>query len=151
MSKYFYSDGSNQHGPFTLDELKTKPITPSTLVWYDGLPSWVAASSLPELSSIISSSTPPPITPPPVSVSGTSNKVAPKNWLIESILATLFCCIPFGVIGIINAIKVEKLFNEGKFAESEKASNDAKTWTIVSVIIGLAVTGLYLIAAIAEQ
>ena len=29
--------------------------------------------------------------------------VQPKTWLVESILVTLFCCLPFGIVGIVNA------------------------------------------------
>ena len=36
----------------------------------------------------------------------------PKNWLVESILVTLFCCLPLGIAGIINASKVEGLCRE---------------------------------------
>ncbi len=27
----------------------------------------------------------------------------PKNHLVEAILVTLFCCLPFGIVGIVNA------------------------------------------------
>ena len=34
----------------------------------------------------------------------------PKTWLVESILVTLFCCLPFGVVAIVNSSKVESHF-----------------------------------------
>src|SRR4029079_6010877 len=34
----------------------------------------------------------------------------PKSWLAESILVTLFCCMPFGIAGIVNASRVESRF-----------------------------------------
>ena len=49
----------------------------------------------------------------------------PKTWLVESILVTLFCCLPFGIIGIINAAKVESKFFAGAVDESLRASEDA--------------------------
>jgi hypothetical protein len=37
-------------GPVSLVELKSlSEVTPETLVWYEGLPSWVRAGDLPEL------------------------------------------------------------------------------------------------------
>jgi len=36
-----------------------------------------------------------------------NNQKPPKSWLVESILVTLFCCLPFGIAGIVNASRVE--------------------------------------------
>ncbi len=48
--QYYYSDnGANQYGPVALDQLREARITPATLVWRDGLPSWVPAETVPEL------------------------------------------------------------------------------------------------------
>ncbi|WP_419184195.1 DUF2752 domain-containing protein [Xiashengella succiniciproducens] len=38
----------------------------------------------------------------------------PKTWLGESILVTIFCCLPFGIAGIVNASKVESRFYAGE-------------------------------------
>ncbi|MEA5128830.1 MAG: CD225/dispanin family protein [Proteiniphilum sp.] len=57
----------------------------------------------------------------------------PRNWLWQSILATLFCCIPFGVVGIIYAAKVDSLYFNGKYEESERMSRKARMWTLASV------------------
>ena len=34
----------------------------------------------------------------------------PKNWLVESILVTIFCCLPFGIAGIVFASQVNSKF-----------------------------------------
>lgn len=57
----------------------------------------------------------------------------PTNWLWQSIVATLLCCLPFGIVGIIYATRVDSLYHQGRYAESEKASKNAKTWTLISV------------------
>ena len=38
-----------------------------------------------------------------------SKPECPKTWMVESVLATIFCCLPFGIVGIINASKVGKV------------------------------------------
>ncbi len=52
-AQYYYNDNGKQAGPFTADEIKQRiasgQMSPDTLVWKSGMPSWVAASSLPEL------------------------------------------------------------------------------------------------------
>lgn len=80
-------------------------------------------------------------TPPPT---GEIPPVKPANWLWQSIVATLLCCLPFGIVGIIFAAKVDSLYNNGRYAESVKASKNAKTWTLVAVGAGL----LYFIVVI---
>ena len=67
----------------------------------------------------------------------------PKNWLVESILVTVLCCLPFGIAGIINASKVEVLFLSGDIAGANKAAADAKKWTMYGLFAGLAVIVLY--------
>mgnify|MGYP003297500314 FL=1 len=53
------------------------------------------------------------------SYSASSESLPPKNYLAESILATIFCCLPFGIIGIINAARVENAFYSGDETEAE--------------------------------
>lgn len=65
------------------------------------------------------------------------NQKPPKSWLVESILVTLFCCLPFGIAGIVNASKVESRFNAGDHAGAESASAAAKKWTMIGLIIGV--------------
>ena len=69
------------------------------------------------------------------------NQHQPKNYLIESILVTIFCCLPFGIVGIINAAQVNTKFELGDYDGALKASKEAlkwMTWGIVSsLIIGL--------------
>lgn len=69
----------------------------------------------------------------------------PKNWLVESILVTIFCCLPFGIVGIIYASKVNSEWAAGRFNEAETASKEAGKWTKIGFFVGLGVIVLYLI------
>ncbi len=62
----------------------------------------------------------------------------PKNWLVESILVTLFCCLPFGIAGIVFASQVSSKWAAGDYAGAERASLDAGKWTKVAFFVGLA-------------
>ena len=73
----------------------------------------------------------PPI-PPQVDI-----PIRPKNWLVESILVTILCCLPFGIVGIVNAAKVNSLYDQGKYDESIRSSANAKRWTMIGLIIGV--------------
>ena len=152
MRKYFYTDGKNKFGPFTLDELQAENIDRETKVWFQELDDWKPAGDVTELIDIFQS------VPPPLSQTGsindthnnTSNSKPPKTWLIESILVTLFCCLPFGIAGIVNAAKVESRFYAGDFEGAQRSSKEAKKWTTFSFYISLVVGVLYILAVFAS-
>lgn len=60
--------------------------------------------------------------------------VKPNNWLWQSIVATLLCCMPFGIVSIIFATRVNSLYFSGQYAEAEQASKKARLWVILSVV-----------------
>ncbi len=60
MKKYYYTDGANSFGPFTLEELQEKNIGRETMIWYEGVADWQPAGTLPELFDQLES-VPPPI------------------------------------------------------------------------------------------
>jgi hypothetical protein len=75
-----------------------------------------------------------------------SSGVKPKNWLVESILVTLFCCLPFGIAGIINASKVDSKYASGDYQGAQLASQEAGKWTRIGFYIGLVLGGLYILS-----
>lgn len=69
----------------------------------------------------------------------------PKTWMAESILVTIFCCLPFGIAGIVFAAKVNSLYAAGQYEEAVEASNNAAKWTKIGFFVGLAVMVIYMI------
>lgn len=65
MRNYYVVKNGANAGPYTLDQLKYHGILPETMVWYEGLPEWVEARAVPELSELfvvpVSMAVPPPI------------------------------------------------------------------------------------------
>jgi heme/copper-type cytochrome/quinol oxidase subunit 2 len=70
----------------------------------------------------------------------------PKNWLLESILVTIFCCLPLGIVGIINATQVNSRFASGDYNGALKASQEAGKWTRIGFWVGIGVIILYILA-----
>lgn len=145
MTQYYYTDGKERYGPFSIDQLRERNITADTLVWKEGMSDWLPAKRVSELDALLmpsegfSSLAPPPfVTPSPTDP-------PPKNWLVESILVTLLCCLPLGIVGIINATKVESLWITGQREASLKASQDAAKWVKIAFFSGIVVIGLYLL------
>ena len=67
------------------------------------------------------------------------DRTQPKNWLVESILVTIFCCLPFGIAGIIYASSVNSKYNAGDYVGALEASKAAGKWTKIGFFIGLGV------------
>src|SRR5687768_7180297 len=114
MVQYYYTDGIERYGPFTIEQLRERNITRETLVWKEGMADWAPANQLNELQALFATegNTPAPPYPHqnPVMPGSVQYAQPPKNWLVESILVTLFCCPwVFGILAIINAAKVETL------------------------------------------
>jgi hypothetical protein len=63
----------------------------------------------------------------------------PDNYLVWAILVTVLCCLPFGIVSIVNSTKVSSLWAQGRFAEAQAASNNAKKWAIIGAIVGAVV------------
>ncbi len=132
-------------GPLTIDEVCRMPLTPDTPVWRQGMPQWQAASSFPELASAISySSQPsmPPIPPinravPPVPVVETTQEPMPPTFLAWSIVVLVLCCVPTGIVALINSCRVTSRFNRGDVAGARNASSLAELWVMISIVSGL--------------
>jgi hypothetical protein len=85
-----------------------------------------------------------PYQPPPPSQYGAYPTTVP-NYLVQSILATLFCCMPAGIVAIVFAAQVNGKLAAGDIAGAQHASKNAKTWTWVSFGVGIGVVVMYLL------
>ena len=72
MKKYFLHNGKEQHGPYSLDELKEIGLTDKTMVWFDGISNWSEAQSIPELKEFAT------LTPPPFDKAKPNNQTFDK-------------------------------------------------------------------------
>lgn len=63
----------------------------------------------------------------------------PPNYLVQSILVTLCCCLPFGIVAIIYAAQVDGKYSSGDYQGAVTASNNAKMWSLISLGIGVVV------------
>lgn len=65
------------------------------------------------------------------------------TYLAQSILVTLFCCLPFGIPAIVYAAQVGAKIQAGDIEGAIDASNKAKMWTWISFGLGLAGVIIY--------
>ena len=148
--------GGQQLGPFEESQLPTHGLTASTMVWREGMPDWVAASQVPELSHLL-----PPIQQPPTYQPQPgygpqpsygpqqpygAQPPMPDTYMVWAVLVTVLCCLPFGIVSIVKASQVSSLYNQGRYQEAVAASEAAKKWAIWSAIVGvvLSIIGFFL-------
>lgn len=67
----------------------------------------------------------------------------PPTYLAFAIIVTIFCTWPLGIPAIINATRVEKAYNQGDFAGAERFSKAARTWSIASMAVAVALVLLW--------
>lgn len=119
MKQYYILEGTRKIGPLNISDLKEKQITPTTYIWTNGLNEWKEAKYIKELSEILQELPPPP---PPM----------PSNYLWTSLLSTIFCCLPLGIIGIIFSLKVSRTYYSGNYTKAEEYSEYALFWSFAS-------------------
>ena len=83
----------------------------------------------------------PPFQPPPQQGPQPSAPFTPgthvPNYLVQAILVTIFCCLPFGIVSIVFAAQVNGKLGAGDYAGALEVSRKAKTWAWVSFGVGL--------------
>ena len=78
----------------------------------------------------------------------TAPTVMIPNYLTQSIICTLLCCLPLGIVGIIYAAQVNTKVAQGDIEGARNASKNAKMWCWISFGVGLASGVLYLLSVI---
>lgn len=65
------------------------------------------------------------------------------NHLVWAILATLFCCLPGGIVAIVYAARVDGKVAAGDIAGARSDSENAKLWSMISIGFPAALFVLY--------
>ncbi|MEW2478931.1 CD225/dispanin family protein [Mycobacterium sp. NPDC049093] len=83
--------------------------------------------------------------PPP----GGPQGVPPDNNLVWAILATVFCCLPLGIVAIVKSVSVSGLWAQGQYQAAQQAADDAKKFAMWGAIAGVAFSVVWLIFLVA--
>ena len=79
---------------------------------------------------------------------GISVGMTVPNYLVQAILVTIFCCVPFGIPAIVFAAQVNSKLEGGDYTGAVEASKKAKIWCWVSFLLGLGIVVVYLSFAV---
>ena len=117
MKEYFILNGSNQNGPFTIEQLKEKKITKGTQVWCEEMTDWQDAGEVEELKFLFTTAPPPPLHRPfKQSTVIPEEPEKPKNPKIMLII---------GGIAMVMALGGVVFFNTMKSPQDNKSTSDS--------------------------
>jgi hypothetical protein len=71
------------------------------------------------------------------------------NHLVKAILATLCCCLAFGVVSIVYAAQVDGYANRGDYAGARDSAEKADTWANWAIGLGIISNALGVMVALA--
>lgn len=71
----------------------------------------------------------------PAQLAGAPVKI--PNYLMQSVLVTLCCCLPLGVVAIVNSAQVDSRVAAGDIAGAQQASKNAKMFAWLGVAGGI--------------
>ena len=73
---------------------------------------------------------------PPGYNNGAPQTPPPNSYMVWAILTTILCCLPFGIVAIVYASKVDGLWWSGNHMGALDAANKAKNWSIAAAVTG---------------
>jgi uncharacterized membrane protein YvbJ len=59
------------------------------------------------------------------------------NYLVQSILVTLCCCLPLGIVAVVYSAQVNSKLVAGDVAGAQAASDKAKMWAWIAFGVGV--------------
>lgn len=69
----------------------------------------------------------------------------PNNYMALAIFTTVCCCLPTGIYAIIRAMKVNDYYLMKQYDAATLASNDAKKWSIIGIVVNVAFVIFYFV------
>lgn len=73
----------------------------------------------------------------------------PSTWLVWSVVCTILCCFLPGIVAIIQSSRVSSRYYAGDIEGARRASRNAEIWIIISFVLGVLSSTLYLPMVIA--
>ncbi|MEX2562340.1 MAG: CD225/dispanin family protein [Nitriliruptoraceae bacterium] len=115
------------------------PEQPGTLRWWDGTAWTDQRQPAPEASKPQPQQPPPQPLTPAAAVAGTpaAGTGTIDTWLWQSIVVTVLCCMPLGIVGIVMASQAQTAINQGDMVTAADKAKQAKTFSLIGAGIGL--------------
>jgi hypothetical protein len=131
-----------EYGPITAEQLRQwiaeGRANAQTMIQAEGQTDWRPLSSFPEFAAILPAAGAAPAYGRPVTAGpAVGGAQPPPNYLVQSILVTVCCCLPFGIPAIVFAGQVNSKMAAGDYEGAAQASKKAKMWCWIALASGL--------------
>ncbi len=159
MKKYWIIENGQPVGPLSISELRVRrDFTADLPVWHNQLPEWTTVGQLPELASLLEEQEQPaePAGQSQPAQQGVSSSTSsswtrteynpvmtygeekrPSAYIGWFIFATLCCCMPFGIAGLIMGYMVNRKWMKGDIEGAKKYSEYAAWCMILAFTLGI--------------
>jgi hypothetical protein len=146
MYRLIGADGV-EYGPVPAEQLRLwiaqGRANAQSRVRLEGEAEWRALESIPELASALTA--PPARAGGPWAPPGAPSSSGIQSYLVWSILATLFCCVPLGIPALVYAAQVDGKVVSGDLAGALESSRKARLWCLWAAGVGGGFVFLYLL------
>lgn len=170
MKQYYIVCNGQDMGPYTLEELSARGVTPDTMIRVEGVSDACPAQTLDELRPLFGYQAPGPnsyagapaygtpygATAPVGSPMQPQNRPKmPPDYLVWGVLCAILL-FPIGIIPLIYSIQVSTNYDRGNYEEAENASRKSIQWAkglaiAVAVCVGITIAILIIIAIVAAS
>ncbi len=141
MRIWIHIDGAQQ-GPFEPESLPLDKINEDTPMWHEGLAGWTRAADIPVVASLLphdecdsdSDNAAAPAAESAADLSDRPQDKCPANYLVWSILLTLLCCNPIGIIPIIIGSGVRTRWNAQQYDSARRQSEITAWWLMITIV-----------------
>jgi len=121
---------SREYGPVEIDEIRDwiaeGRADADTLVCEVDGNQWIKLRDLPDVEGAL-----------PKLATARPTGTLQINYLVPAILSTLFCCLPFGIAGILFAVQANAKVQQGDIDGAAVAASRAKLMCLLSFVLGL--------------
>ena len=121
---------SREYGPVDIDEIlegiDEGRADANTLVCEVDGSQWIKLRDLPDVAGAL-----------PRTAAAQPRGTLQINYLVPAILCTLFCCLPFGIAGILFAVQANSKVQQGDIDGAAAAASKAKLMCLLSFVLGL--------------
>lgn len=135
----------NQEGPFEQNELPLDRMDAETPVWYDGLAGWMPAGQAPLTAPLFA---PAAVTAAPVAAQGSvesAEQTAPRTYIIWSLLLTICCCNPVGLVALILGNVSSTKWRNHDYAGAQKYATMVEWWLMITIVTALMISPIILL------
>lgn len=147
--RYWLSIGDGKtYGPYDISQMQAYVaegrINSTSQLCAEGSTTWVAASSV--LPNLVNAT---PI--PQLPLTALTKNAFVQVSLVGPILTTMCCCLIGGIVSIVYAANANTKGARGDLDGASRDAKSSKTWMTVSIVIGVIVALLYVVAAISNN